>query len=290
MKLVGKTGREDISIVYLAETTKGRLVEFVESVQPPLPRNEKWVLIVSTLYGCPVRCLFCDAGGWYRGRLSKEDILEQIDYMITNRFPSRKIPVKKLKIQFARVGEPSFNSNVLDVLEELPERYDAPGLLPCISTVAPKGKEDFFEKLLKIKGKLYGNGWFQLQFSLHSTDEDIRDHIIPIRKWSFKEIAAYGERFHKPGDRKITLNFALIKETPVDPNVLTEFFDTKKFLIKITPVNPTVKSMENKVESLINSKPSKQAKELIEKLRQVGYEVILSIGELEENKIGSNCG
>ena len=146
MKLVGKTGREDIAIVYLAETTKGRLVEFVESVQPPLPRNEKWVLIVSTLYGCPVGCLFCDAGGWYRGRLSKEDILGQVDYMITNRFPSRKIPVKKLKIQFARVGEPSLNPNVLDVLEELPKIYDAPGLLPCISTVAPKGNKKFFER------------------------------------------------------------------------------------------------------------------------------------------------
>ena len=72
MRIIGKTGREDIALVYLAETKEGKLVEFVESVQPPIPRDEKWVLIVSTLYGCPVGCLFCDAGGWYDGKLSKE--------------------------------------------------------------------------------------------------------------------------------------------------------------------------------------------------------------------------
>jgi hypothetical protein len=31
-------------------------------------------------------------------------------------------------------------------------------------------------------------------------------------------------------------------------------------------------------------------KELIEKFDITGYEVILSIGDLDENKIGSNCG
>ncbi|HID25129.1 MAG TPA: radical SAM protein [Thermoplasmata archaeon] len=290
MRIIGKTGREDIAIVYLAETMEGRFVEFVESVQPPTSRNEKWVLIVSSLLGCPVNCLFCDAGGWYNGKLSKEEILEQIDYMITSRFPGKKIPVKKLKIQFARVGEPSFNPNVLDVLEELPKLYDAPGILPCISTVAPKGNEKFFERLLTIKERFYRNGRFQLQFSLHSTDENIRDRLIPVNKWSFKEIAAYGKRFNKEGERKITLNFALNKEAPVDPNVLLDFFDPEKFLIKITPVNPTVKAAENKIESLIKSHPTKYAKKLIDELKKIGYEVIVSIGELEENKIGSNCG
>jgi adenine C2-methylase RlmN of 23S rRNA A2503 and tRNA A37 len=41
----------------------GRLIEFVEECQPPYGRAERWILMVSTLYGCPVKCLFCDAGG-----------------------------------------------------------------------------------------------------------------------------------------------------------------------------------------------------------------------------------
>jgi len=286
MKVIGKVGRDDIAIVYLAEIRKGEFIEFVESIQPPLKREEKWVLIISTLLGCPVGCLMCDAGGWYKGRLSKDEIMTQIDYMIKNRFPTKKIPVKKFKIQFARMGEPSFNYHVLEVLKELPIKYDAPGLMPCISTVAPKGSESFFEKLLKIKQRYY-NGRFQLQFSIHTTDVKLRDKIIPIKKWDFSEIAAYGNKFYKKGDRKITLNFALAKSWPLEADILLKYFDPEIFLIKITPVNPTIRAKENMIESYINPTSNN---EIAFNLRKKGYEVIVSIGELEENRIGSNCG
>ena len=92
MKIIGRAGREDIAYVYLADMDNGHFVEFVESVQPPIPREDKWVLIVSTLFGCPIGCKICDAGGWYKGRLSKEDILRQIDYLVTQRYPYKKIP------------------------------------------------------------------------------------------------------------------------------------------------------------------------------------------------------
>ena len=49
------------------------------------------------------------------------------------------------------MGEPTLNPAVLDVLDELPGLYDAPGLMPSISTVAPKGCDDFQERLMQIK-------------------------------------------------------------------------------------------------------------------------------------------
>ena len=117
MKIIVKTGDENIAMVYMAETEDGKLIEFVESVQPPIPREKKWILTLSTLYGCPVGCRFCDAGIYYEGKLSKDDIMSQIDYLIASRFPDREVPVPKFKIQFARMGEPSFNQNVLNVLQ-----------------------------------------------------------------------------------------------------------------------------------------------------------------------------
>ena len=51
MRIIAKTGKENIAMVYIAEMDNGKLIEFVESVQPPIPREKKWVLIVSTLYG-----------------------------------------------------------------------------------------------------------------------------------------------------------------------------------------------------------------------------------------------
>ncbi len=288
MKILSKYGRDDLATVFVGQTSSGRLVEFVQSLQPPLSRDEKWVLIVSTLEGCPVRCAMCDAGGYYRGKLTAEDILEQIEFLIGLYYPSGKVNCRKFKIQFARVGEPALNENVLAVLEEISYHEN---LIPSISTIAPQGTDRFFEKLIEVKNKYY-SGRFQLQFSIHSTDETQRSEIIPVAKWSLKRIAEYGKRFVCSGDRKITLNFAVAKNSKLDSQVITSYFDPEKFLVKITPVNPTYNAMKNSMISDVDVQSGMPLthREFVENLSKAGYEIILSVGELEENQIGSNCG
>jgi len=290
MRIISAEGNPNIATVYLADLGNGKYIEMVESLQPPYPKDEKWVIIVSTLLGCPVGCSICDAGGWYDGPLTAQEILNQVDYLVTKYYPTRKIPVKKFKIQFARMGEPAFNSQVLDVLETLPAMYRAPGLIPCLSTIAPLGCEGFMERLKEIKQKYYASGNFQLQFSIHSTDSEQRDRLMPVKKWNFAKIAGFGERFYSMGDRKITLNFALSKDSRVSVEELTTYFNPELFLIKITPVNPTINAYKNNKVNALQSGSSDKDPYIVSLLRQAGYQVILSIGELEENKIGSNCG
>ena len=79
MKVIAKTGNDELASVYIAEAGNGKLIEFVESVPPPYTRGEKWVLIISTLYGCPAKCKFCDAGNFYSGKPTKEELLFQVD-------------------------------------------------------------------------------------------------------------------------------------------------------------------------------------------------------------------
>ncbi|MCU0289243.1 MAG: radical SAM protein [Acidobacteria bacterium] len=290
MKILSVAGHPDIASVFLAELDNGKYIEFVESIQPPISRDEKWVLIVSTLYGCPVSCKICDAGGWYEGPISSHHILAQVDFLVNCYYPDLHIPCKKFKIQFARMGEPSLNPQVLDVLETLPNRYRAPGLMPSLSTVAPLGTGKFFDRLYHLKQHYYNNGRFQLQFSIHTTDMTLRDQLVPVKKWDFKTIAAYGKKFYTPGDRKITLNFALADNSPVSADILTQYFDPGFFAIKITPVNPTVSAHLNKIGSAVDTTNPQNEPPIAALLRKKGYDVIVSIGELEENKIGSNCG
>ncbi|MBI4406170.1 MAG: radical SAM protein, partial [Deltaproteobacteria bacterium] len=268
MQVIQSYQTRDIATVFLGRTDLGNEVEFVESIQPPLSRSDKEVVIVSTLVGCPVGCMFCDAGGFYRKKLVVEEILEQIDWVVESRYQSRQIPAKKFKIQFARMGEPSLNDAVLDVLEQLPSRYDAPGLLPSLSSVAPKGRDMFFGRLQHIKEKLYPDN-FQLQFSIHSTDQRQKRLWIPIETWSFERIAAYGFDFVKKGSKKISLNFALSKETIVDPGVIAMYFDPNIFLIKITPVNPTYRAAESNICSGVEADSLPYHPSLIKELKQL---------------------
>ena len=283
MKVIAKCGREDIAVVYVAKNEKG-FIEFVRSLESPYPKEKKLVFIISTLYGCPIKCRFCDAGFRYNGKLSYDDIFFQIDYLLKEVDYDRFV-CEKLKIQFARVGEPSFNMNVIDVIKEIPLRIKNHIIYPSISTIAPSSSKPFFDELLKVKKKFFPKN-FQLQFSIHSTDNSVRDYLMPQKKWDFKQIAEYGKEFFDEEGRKITLNFAYNPSFPVDCDVIREYFPSKYFLIKITPVNPTFSAITNNIATTLDSN-----KDLwFEKLKEYGYEVIVSIGELEENKIGSNCG
>jgi 23S rRNA (adenine2503-C2)-methyltransferase len=290
MRIVSTHGDDALARVYVAVTDDGARIEFVESVQPPLPRDRKWVLIVSTLQGCPVRCAMCDAGGEYHGRLSAAEILEQIDLLVRRRFPDGRVPVPKWKVQFARMGEPALNDAVLDALEALPDRYAAPGLMPSVSTIGPAGREAFFARLGRIKRERYAGGRFQLQFSLHSTDEAERRRLMPWRLMSLPEIADCAERFHAPGDRRVTLNFAPVEGVPLEPEALAHLFRPDRYLIKLTPVNPTRAARRSGLCGRITPGDDAGNEALAERFRRLGYAALISIGELRENEIGSNCG
>ena len=300
MRVIAEYGNDDLAKVYVAKmreegvSGKQHLVEFVESVQPPLPREQKWVLIVSSMFGCPIKCRMCDAGGDFAGKLTSDEILSQIDYLVRKRFPDGHVPIPKFKIQFARMGEPSLNLDVLEAMTRLPTEYAAPGLNVSVSTVAPKNAiaRKFFEELIGIKETHYPGGRFQLQFSIHTTDPAGRDSLIPTNKWSFEEIASYGKRFAQPeeGDKKVTLNFAPVKGYPIDASVVRRHFDPERFMIKLTPLNPTVQSKEQELASAIDPEDKRTSDHLVEAFVKEGFDVVLSIGELEENRIGSNCG
>lgn len=287
MKVIGKTSDNNIANVFIAQNNEGKLIEFVESVQPPLSIKEKWVLIISTLYGCPVRCTFCDAGSSYHGILNYEEMKYQIDYLVNFRFGKGKIDTDRFKIQFARMGEPAFNKDVLKLLVNIPKIYDYNSFTPSLSTIAPESCNDFFDELLKIKKNLYDTD-FQLQFSIHSIDNNQRNQMMPVKKWSFEKISDYSEKFYSSNGKKITLNFILTNETIFDYDTLTKYFHPDLFILKISPLNPTYKASKSGLKSAITRDSSPE--DLIMELRKKSYDVILNIGEWEENKIGSNCG
>ena len=290
LEIVATSGNDYLAKVFVAKTEDSSLIEFVESVQPPLPREKKWVLIVSTLKGCPINCPICDAGLKYAGKLTEEEIIDQIDYLIKRRFRDGHVPVPLFKIQFARMGDPAFNPAVLTVLKKLPSLYNIPGLMPSISTVAPKNCNGFIKDLKEIKDSLYSDGRFQMQFSLHTTDDKRRRDLVPANTMSLKEMAASGDDFYKKGDRKITLNFAAVEGYPVDARVIADIFNPEKYIIKLTPVNPTNSSKKAGLKGIIIPGKKESWETLKKNFTSSGFDVIVSIGEQQENKIGSNCG
>ncbi|MBS3816295.1 MAG: radical SAM protein [Candidatus Thermoplasmatota archaeon] len=287
MEILERRGDENIATAYLADLGEERYVEFVESLGSAESRKKKWVLILSSLAGCPLDCRFCDANRFYEGNLSKEEMMEQVDYLIENHGPENGIKSDKFKVQFARIGDPALNPAVLETIEAIREKYEPENYMPCISTIAPKGRDDWFQKLKKLNEETY-KGTFQLQFSIHSTSEEKRNDLMPNEKWSLEKIADYGKEFYV-GGRKVTLNFALSDPEQIDTEKLENIFDPETFAVKITPLNPTLNAEENELINVFTEEESYRYR-IIEEIEEGPFDLHLSIGELEENEIKSNCG
>lgn len=290
MEVIYHKGDESIAKVYVAilRNNPEYMVEFVDSVSGSMCRDKKWVVIVSSQFGCPVGCKFCDAHIRFKGNLMASEMVAQVDYLIGKWYPDGIIKSEKFKVQFARMGEPALNSEVIDAIYNIREKYHAKGYMPCVSTVAPIGHEDWFNELVEMNHCVF-KGQFQLQFSVHSTDEAIRDRLVPIKKWTLEEIASYGSEFYYDGGRKVTLNFALTKGFSISIDKIVSVFNPRYFVIKLTPTNPTENARKHGLVNVFDS-VDERTKRLIFGLEKAGFKVILSIGDLRENQIGSNCG
>jgi 23S rRNA (adenine2503-C2)-methyltransferase len=288
VRFISRHGTSTLASVHVAQLADGSHIECVESVQPPVPLSEKWVHIISTLKGCPISCAICDAGGHYGGKLTCDELVGQVDHLIATRFPDGRPRTRRLKVQFARMGDPALNPAVLPALEVLAHRFGEV-LFPAISTIAPAGCDAFLEALLSLKERHFGPR-FQMQFSLHTTDEGRRCELVPARTWSYARMAEYGCRFHGIGERKVTLNFAPPAGYPMDARALGQVFSPAHFAVKLTPVNPTGKAMGGGYQGAVDPADPEACRQLARGFEDAGFDTILSIGELEENRIGSNCG
>jgi 23S rRNA (adenine2503-C2)-methyltransferase len=294
MRILERREIPGLAGLYLAELPgEGmRMVEFVDTVEPGVPKEKKWVLMISTQFGCAVGCRMCDAGAMgFHGNLTAAEMLAQVRRVVSDNPGLDPRAHPKFKIHFARMGEPALNPAVLEALSVLPSELPFPGLMPSLSTVAPKTPEaeDFLEKLIAVKDAHYPGGRFQLQFSVHAADPALRKKIVPVPVWSLKEIAAYGGRFVRGGDRKITLNFALPEGERLNPGELRRVFDPALFLIKITPVNPTRSAEQNGSAYVWNDIPAGLAGDSAA-LEAAGFTVILSPSAPEELEAEVSCG
>ena len=288
-RMLEVSGDPNLALVYLLQLDERPLarVETVDSIDPRFARSEKSVIILSTQFGCPVGCKMCDAGASYGGNLSAKQMLDQVRWVLERRPEARSSA--KLKVHFARMGEPSLNDAVLEALTGLVELVPGTNLLPCIASVAPRGRFAFFEQLIALKNELYPRR-FQLQFSLNSTDEATRRSLMPVAQIELAGIAELGRRFYQPGGRKVVLNFALAEGVPLDDQVLADNFAPEHFIVKLTPINPTAAASAAGLASVLSPVAPGAAHATVERLRQRGFETIVSIGAPEEIAIGSNCG
>lgn len=211
---------------------------------------------------------------------------------------------KRLNIHFARMGEPTFNPDVLFATRWLKKHMSNTSqwlknnstrvdlFHPVVSTMMPKNNKwlkHFLYSWMEIKNDLL-KGEAGLQISLNSTDEAQRKEMFNNNACSLKQIYGIMNELPKPYGRKITLNIALNDTYIIDPDILFKYFEPKYYLIKITPLHKTNTCIENKLQTSNGYDKYYPYKECEEKLKKAGYDVIVFVPSKEEDESRITCG
>jgi 23S rRNA (adenine2503-C2)-methyltransferase len=183
-------------------------------------------ICLSTQVGCPVQCRFCKSGkkGLIRN-LSTSEIIQQF------LFVNEKIN----RIVFMGIGEPLYNYNeLIRAIHILRDRngLDFPTDGISISTVGPIEKLKMLrEEHIKV----------QLVLSLHATDQETRDYLIPrMSANSINEVIALTMDYGRRHNRKVTIAYLLlpgINDRKVDSERLARWFGNKNVIINLLKYN-----------------------------------------------------
>ena len=283
---VGDYGKENnIKADFLGYTKRIEKVEHKD-----IDITDKLVVTVSSQKGCPMKCNFCDCPKFgFHGNVSLPELMSEISTAIAL---SGIKHGQRLNIHFARMGEPTFNNNVIDaavkseiIFKDMFDEYH-----PVVSTMCPKNNKNllkFLQTWVKA-GFIHGGAdGFGLQFSINTLDEEARNKMFNGMSLSLKEISELIEKLPMPKRRKYTLNFAVTSKSNLDPILMDKYFNKEKCIVKITPIHETHEAVNNGYEIVKNFDIYEK---FVKPLVKTGWDVIVFIPSEEEDSDRITCG
>lgn len=268
----------------------------IEKVEhKPVDIREKLVVTVSSQKGCPMHCNFCDCPKLgFKGNASLPELMMEITSGIAL---SGIRHGERLNVHYARMGEPTFNQNVIASSKQIAHMLADPDsdihfntYHPVISTMMPKANnnlKEFLHKWVKTGFEYGGEDGFGLQFSINTLNEEQRNEMFRGCSLSLTEIGGIIDWLPMPKKRKYTLNFAVTSKSNLDVDLMNKYFDKEKCIVKITPIHETVEAVDEGYEIVTDF-------DVYEKFEQPlvkdGWDVIVFVPSKEEDADRITCG
>lgn len=265
-----------------------------------MPLSEKWVITVSTQYGCPMRCTFCDVPkvDWH-GNASFDDLKTQF-YNAISLFPGVRY-TERLNLHYARMGDPIFNKEVFNfsiwLYNNKRQIQEDTGLSievihPVLTTSLPNAFKSLKNRIMDwcdIKNDLY-NGQAGFQFSINSTDEKQRTDMFSGMQLSLEDFAEIADKMPAPISRKYCLNFAYATNFEVDGRKIASLFDKEKFMCKITPIHNNNACRDNDIKTIGGYESYYPYKKPEQSLLEQGFDVLVFVPSMDEEDGLVTCG
>ncbi len=188
---------------------------------------------LSSQVGCALMCAFCATGLMgFKRNLRPEEIVAQV--LAMGEFHGWEDD--RFNLVFMGMGEPLANyRHVVDAVRIL---HDPDGLNLGARrvTISTSG---IVPRILELAGEGLQVG---LAVSLHATDDEQRQRLMPVNKrWKLAELLDAAREFGLRTGRRVTLEYTLIagvNDTPADADRLGAFARDLPSKINLIPYNP----------------------------------------------------
>ena len=172
-----------------------------------IPDDERGTLCVSSQVGCTLNCTFCHTGTQRLVRnLTSQEIVSQILIAIDSLSEWRQEPRQITNIVMMGMGEPLYNfesvrDGILTMSDDAGLSISKRKITLSTSGIVPK---------IKMAGDEIGS---MLAISLHATNNDLRNEIVPInKKYPIEELLEACRNY--PGlsnSKRITFEYVMLK-------------------------------------------------------------------------------
>ena len=203
-----------------------------------IPESDRGTLCVSSQVGCALDCSFCSTGrrGFNRN-LTTAEIIAQV-WLATRLVYEEKKPGRKVtNVVLMGMGEPLLNfDNVVKAVHIMMDDF-AYGLSKRRVTVSTAGVVPAMDKLGDVLDA-------RLAVSLHATNNELRDQLVPInKKYPLEELIPACHRFiDKQNARtRITYEYVLldgVNDTEQHARELIKLLKGIPTLMNLIPFNP----------------------------------------------------
>ena len=245
---------------------------------------DRTVICCSVMSGCPVGCTFCGTGSKFVRNLKANEIVEQIELVLSDKNIINDIneKCKKLQFMFMSMGEPMLNwDEVEQAIRILNKKFSNAQLL--LSTIGCDN-DDVFNKIICISKEIDKIG---LQFSIHKSNDKERDKLIPfVKKMNLEKIRDAGIVWWKETGRHPFLNYCVdgTNNTQNNYNELIKLFSPVVFNFTFSVV---CSSDENLKEASFRN--LEVIKNFQNKFLEKGYNVRI-FDPAGQDDIGGGCG
>ena len=173
-----------------------------------IPDNERGTLCISSQVGCTLNCTFCHTGTQRLVRnLSSQEIISQVVVAKDSLKEWQEEPRKITNIVMMGMGEPLYNfegvrDGILTMSDDAGLSISKRKITLSTSGIVPK---------IKLAGDEIGS---MLAISLHATNNDLRNEIVPInKKYPIEELLEACRNY--PGlsnSKRITFEYVMLKD------------------------------------------------------------------------------